>query len=155
VNDWILDRQRPAGMEALQPHPSRAFAFVRSRIEALRGGRATTRWYLDMWSEANPGWHETGERILAMKDRLAARGARLIVAPWPLLVSLERGYPFAEAHERIRRFCLAAGIEHHDLLPAFAGRRTAELWVHAVDHHPNEVAQRLAAESLVGVVAAR
>jgi lysophospholipase L1-like esterase len=155
VNDWILDRQRPAEAAAPPPHPSRAWAFVRSRIEALRVGRATTRWYLDMWSEANPGWRETGERIRAMKQRLAARGARLIVAPWPLFVSLERGYPFAEAHERIRRYCLAAGIEHHDLLHAFLGRRAAELWVHAVDHHPNEQAHRLAAESLAGVVAAR
>jgi hypothetical protein len=32
------------------------------------------------------------------------------------------------------------------------GRSTAELWVHPVDHHPNEIAHRLAAESLAPVV---
>jgi hypothetical protein len=37
-------------------------------------------------------------------------------------------------------------------LPVFRGRRTADLWVHPVDHHPNEVAHRLAAESLAPVV---
>jgi hypothetical protein len=88
-----------------------------------------------------------------MKRSLDARGARLLVAPWPLLLGLERGYPFAEAHQAIERFCLSASIAHHDLLAAFQGRRTAELWVHPVDHHPNELAHRLAADSLAPVVA--
>jgi len=87
-----------------------------------------------------------------MKRLLDARGARLVVAPWPLFLSLERGYPFAAAHREIERFCLSAGIAHHDLLAAFQGRATAELWVHPVDHHPNETAHRLAAESLAPVV---
>jgi hypothetical protein len=101
-----------------------------------------------MWSDRNPGFAETGERIGAMQRTLQARGARLLVAPWPLFVGLEKGYPFGPAHEAIARFCLAKGVPHHELLPAFRGRRSSELWVHAVDHHPNEVAHRLAAESL-------
>ena len=153
VNDWILDRQRPPD-DAPEPPPLRlrSLAFVRSRLESLRVGRATTAWYLDMWSERNPGWRETRERLLAMKDSLAARGGRLVVAPWPLLVGLEGGYPFLPAHAEIERFCLSAGIAHHDLLGAFRGRRSEELWVHPVDHHPNEVAQRLAAEALAPLV---
>jgi hypothetical protein len=55
-------------------------------------------------------------------------------------------------HETIRRFCVTARIPHHDLLPALRRRPTADLWVHPVDHHPNEIAHRLAAESLVPVV---
>jgi len=77
------------------------------------------------------------------------RRARLLVAPWPLFVSLERGYPFTPAHEAIHRFCLGARIPHHDLLRVFQGQRTSDFWVHPVDHHPNEVAHRLAAESLL------
>ena len=49
----------------------------------------------------------------------------------------------------IDRFCLVARIPHRELLETFRGRRSAELWVHPVDHHPNEVAHRLAAEALV------
>jgi hypothetical protein len=153
VNDWILDRQR-APDDAPEPPtvPLRALAFVRSRLESLRVGRATTAWYLDMWSERNPGWRETRERLLAMKDGLAARGGRLVVAPWPLLVGLEGGYPFLPVHAELERFCLSAGIAHHDLLSALRGRRSEELWVHPVDHHPNATAQRLAAESLAPLV---
>ena len=157
VNDWILDRTRaPDAAEA--PYPAlrpRLFDFVRERLAAAAVGRSTTRWYLDMWGEANaPGLRQTEEYVSRMRQRLEARGARLLVAPWPLFVALERGYPFAPVHETIRRFCLAAGIPHHDLLGAFAGRTTGELWVHPVDHHPNELAHRLAAESLAPVVQA-
>jgi hypothetical protein len=106
-----------------------------------------------MWGDANrAGWERTQEYLREMQRRLEGKGARLLVAPWPLFVGLDRGYPFAPAHETIRRFCLGAGIPHHDLLPAFRDRPTAELWVHPVDHHPNELAHRLAAESLAPAV---
>jgi len=148
VNDWILDRENPAD-EVRPAHRLRLVDFVSDRLTAWRVGRETTRWYLEMWSDANPGWAKTQERIVEMDRQVRQRGGRLLVAPWPLLVSLDRGYPFAPAHEAIRRFCLGAGIAHHELLPALQRRPTEELWVHAVDRHPNEIAHRLAAESLL------
>jgi lysophospholipase L1-like esterase len=152
VNDWILDRERSPDEAVPSGFGLRVFDFIRQRVEAWRVGRATTEWYLDMWSDRNPGWRETGERLRGMKRALEARGGRLLVAPWPLFVGLEGGYPFGAVHREIERFCFGAGIAHHDLLAAFRGRSTAELWVHPVDHHPNEVAHRLAAESLAPVV---
>ena len=152
VNDWILDRtQAPDAPEAV---PSlfrlRVFDFVKDRLDALAIGRGTTRYYLDMWSDANgQGWQRTQEYLREMRRRLDERGARLLIAPWPLFVGLEQGYPFRPVHDTIRRFCLVAGIPHHDLLQAFEGRPSSELWVHPVDHHPNEAAHRLAAEALV------
>jgi lysophospholipase L1-like esterase len=155
VNDWILDRESLPDTEAGPPSAlrPRVFDFVYGRIAEWRIGRATTRWYLDMWSDGNrEGWARTREYVREMKERLAKGGGRLLVAPWPLFVGLEGAYPFAPVHETIRRFCLAEGIAHHDLLPAFQGRRSADFWVHPVDHHPNETAHRLAAESLLPVV---
>jgi lysophospholipase L1-like esterase len=148
VNDWILDRENPAD-DVPPAHRLRLVDFVSDRVSAWRVGRATTRWYLDMWSDANPGWATTREHILEMDVEMRRRGGRLLVAPWPLLVALEGDYPFRPAHEAIRRFCLEQRIPYHDLLPAFLGRRTSDLWVHPVDRHPNEVAHRLAAESLL------
>jgi lysophospholipase L1-like esterase len=152
LNDWILDRTMSpeypdAPRSVLRP---RAFDFVADRLGGFLTGRETTRWYLDMWSDANrEGWRRTQEYLREMQRRLEQKGARLLVAPWPLFVSLERGYPFGPAHEAIHAFCAGARIPHHDLLPAFQGRSTAELWVHPVDHHPNERAHRLAAEALL------
>ena len=145
LNDWILDRTNvpddpDATTSFLRP---RSVDFVRDRLEAVSAGRETTRWYTDMWGEANrAGRERTEQYIREMKRRLNLRQARLLVAPWPLFVGLDRGYPFEPAHETIRRFCASAGIAHHDLLPTFRGRPTADLWVHPVDRHPNEIAHR-------------
>jgi lysophospholipase L1-like esterase len=154
VNDWILDRGRQTE-DAERPGllHSRLFAFVADRVEAWRVGRETTRWYLDMWGDPNrEGRDRTFDYLREMNRRLQERGACLLVAPWPLFVGLEKGYPFAPVHDEIARFCLRAGIPHHDRLPLFRGRASESFWVHPVDRHPNELAQRMAAEDLLPVV---
>jgi lysophospholipase L1-like esterase len=149
VDDWILDREREPGPAGNPPPPrSLALDFLARRVDAWRLGRATTAWYLDMWSDANPGWPRTQEYLREMDRRLRARRARLLIATWPLLVRIEGRYPFESVHESIRRFCLVSGIAHLDLLPALRGRPSESLWVHTVDRHPNELAQRLAAEAM-------
>jgi hypothetical protein len=116
-------------------------------------GRETTRWNLDMYGEANrQGWQRTQGRIREMNRRVRERGGQVLVVVWPLLVDLEGRYPFAAAHDAIARSCLEAGIAHHDLLPLFRGRPTEPLWVHPLDRHPNQIANRLAAEDLLPVV---
>jgi hypothetical protein len=152
VNDWILDRARvQEGVAPVAPGPfdSRLLALVSDRLEGLRTSRATLRWYRDMYGEPNrEGWERTQGYIREMNQRTRAAGGRFLVASWPLLVRLDR-YPFTEVHDTIARFCLSAGIPRHDLLPALQGRPTESLWVHPVDMHPNDVAHRLAAESLL------
>jgi lysophospholipase L1-like esterase len=154
VADWILDRESLPDTVRSGPGVlrSRVFDFVSERVTAWRLGQRTVRWYLDMWSDRNPGWAETQVYIKDMAMRLDRRGARLLVAPWPLLVGLREAYPFRPVHQTIEAFCRRSGIAYHDMLPVFLGRSSADLWVHPVDHHPNEVAQRLAGESLVPVV---
>lgn len=159
VNDWILDRGRilEGGASAgLGPRESRLFAMVGDRVDRYRTSRATLRWYREMYEEPNrAGWERTQQYLRDMNQRTRAAGGRLLIASWPLIVSLDH-YPFAEAQETIARFCLAAGIPQYDLLPVLRARPTESLWVHPVDMHPNEIAHRLAAESLVGpVLAAR
>jgi hypothetical protein len=67
---------------------------------------------------------------------------------FPDLVGLETSYPYAEVHRTIAAFLGQLGIPFHDLAPDFAGQRSAELWVHPTDHHPNEVAHALAARAI-------
>ena len=153
LNDWILDRGRMVRDEdegRLRPLDLRLSAFVRDRLESYRVGRDSTRWYRDMYGEPNrEGWERTQAYLRAMNGEAQARGGRFLVASWPLLVGLQGRYPFADVSETIGRFCLSAGIARHDLLSALYGRADQSLWVHPVDHHPNETAHRLAAESLV------
>jgi hypothetical protein len=158
VNDWILDHGQPPDAPLPPPmrfHESRLLAFVRGRLEAHRVGRETTRWYLEMYGGPNAGgWGETRTLIRDMQRRTRARGARFVLVLWPLLVSTDGRYPFAAIHQEIRRFALSAGIEQLDLLPALRGHATRDLWVHPVDKHPNDLAQRLAAEALAPLLRA-
>jgi lysophospholipase L1-like esterase len=155
INDWILDRERLPEEEVAPPsgQRSRTFDLVADRVSAWRVGKETTRWYIDMWGQGNPeGWARTQELMRDMSRRSNRQGARFLVAVWPLFVGLEGPYPFEGAHETLRRFCLQAGMPFLDLLSVFQGRDSARLWVHPVDRHPNEVAHRLAAESIAPVV---
>ena len=157
VNDWILDRGRilEGGAEpSLGPFSSRLFAMVEDRVETYRTSRATLRWYREMYGEPNrAGWERTQQYLRDMNRRTRAEGGRFLVATWPLLVGLDR-YPFADVHDKVARFCLEAGIPQQDLLPVLRARPTESLWVHPVDMHPNEIAHRLAAESLAGPILA-
>ena len=157
VNDWILDHGQSPDAPPLPPlrfHDSRLLAFLRGRLEAHRVGRETTRWYLEMYGTPNAaGWNETRALIRDMQRRSLARSARFILVLWPLLVDTDGRYPFAAIHDEIRRFALSAGIEQLDLLPVLRGHATRDLWVHPVDKHPNDLAQRLAAEALSPILA--
>jgi lysophospholipase L1-like esterase len=158
VNDLIMDR----GWSILgKPQPatrrldSLLLASVQDRLETRRTTLETTRWYRDMYGEPNrEGWERTATYLRAMNRRVRARGGRLLVASWPLLVNLEGEDPFADAAAMVARLCVAEGIPRHDLRPALRGHPTSSLWVHALDMHPNEIAHRLAAESLAPVVGA-
>ena len=117
-------------------------------VQAWRVGRETTQWYLDLYGPPNQeGWARTQDDMRDMDRRLRERGGRLLVASWPLLVDLD-AYPFAAADEAIARFCEGAGIPRLDLRVGLQGHTAESLWVHPIDHHPNEIAHRLAAEAL-------
>ena len=155
INDWILDRERlpdetsePPGMLR-----SRTLDLISDRVSAWRVGRETTRWYLDMWGDGNPeGWARTQELIRDMGRRSNRQGARFLIVAWPLFVGLEGPYPFEPVHETLRRFSLGAGLPFLDLLPTFQGQRSAQLWVHPVDRHPNEIAHAMAAKAVAPLV---
>jgi lysophospholipase L1-like esterase len=146
LNDWIMVRRPPESASLFSP---RLLSFVRDRFETYRIARDTTRWYRDMYGPANAdGWQRTKDDLRAMQKESRRRGVPLLVALWPLLVDLDRDYPFADVHDRIGRVCQKSDIPFVDLLPSLRGQKTAALWAHPADWHPNELAHRLAAETL-------
>jgi len=157
LNDWILDRRRMLGDDdagGVSFWDSRLRLLAEERIDALRVGQATTRWYLDMVGEPNrEGWDATVAHLRRMNERMRARGGRFLVALLPLLVGIEGRYPFEAPAAAVRRACEAIGIPFHDLLGAVRGRPSASLWVHAVDMHPNAAAHGLFAADLAPWVA--
>lgn len=151
LNDWILDRRRMF-QDAPKHRPfwsSRIWAFVEERAEARRVGEETTRWYNAMYDEPNgEGWAATIDHVAAMHETMQERGGRFLVAMWPLFVSLEGEYPFAEVHARIADAFRERGVAVVDTLEVFRGEQSAELWVHPADRHPNERAHAMFAQQV-------
>jgi lysophospholipase L1-like esterase len=148
VNEWMNGRRPPRVDGGL-------LDFVSDRLERRRLDRETLAWYVQMYAAPNrEGWQRTQEHLRDMERRMRMRGGRLLVADWPVLMERATADPLAPAHAAITRACVAAGIAHHDLRAALLGPDPASLWVHALDQHPNEVAHRLAAESLAPAVKA-
>ncbi|MBN2370239.1 MAG: hypothetical protein JXO72_07110 [Vicinamibacteria bacterium] len=145
INDYIMVRHVGARRDPWTP---RAWEFVRDRVAARRISRETVDWYRGMYSDRNQeGWQRTKELLAGMQREARRRRCGFGVVVWPLLVDLEREYPFEAIHMKLRRFFRRSGVPCLDLLETFRGRQTSSLWVHAADLHPNEEAHRLAAEA--------
>lgn len=151
ANNLFVPGRAPTPPRA--PFGSRLLALVGDRLETRKTRDEMVRWHLDLFGEENHrGWARTRDGIKAMDERLRARGGRFLLVLWPLLADLDGDYPFAPAHAEVAAFAQRSGIAFHDLLPAFRGRRTPELWAHPVDRHPNAAAQRIAAESVKSAI---
>jgi len=154
LDDWILDRRRmyTEGAAATSFWQPRLWTLTKDRLEALRVGRETTRWYLDMYDEANhEGWEATQAYIEEMGVVMEARGGAFLVALLPLLVELDgegERYPFSSLSHSIEVALEGRGVAFHDTTPAFLGHQAEELWVHQADRHPNERAHRMIADEL-------
>jgi hypothetical protein len=148
VNEWMYGRRPPRAEAGL-------LDFVFDRVARRRLDRETRSWYAQMYAEPNrEGWERTQAHLREMDRTMRERGGRLLVADWPVLLPDATADPLAPAHHAIARACVAAGIAHHDLRAALSGRPAESLWVHPLDQHPNDVAHRLAAQSLAPVVRA-
>ena len=81
----------------------------------------------------------------------AANGARFAVAILPFMYDLT-DYPFLPVNRMIEAHCQKRGMPVRDLLPAFAGRKHEDLWVHPSDPHPNEIGHQLIAAGLADFI---
>ena len=151
IDDWIVDRRRMVSEGDGSPPfwQWRLWALIDDRLESLRVGAETTRWYQEMVQAPNAaGWARTQGAIARMHSELHSRGAELLVALWPLLVDLDQDYPFEEVHRAVGDAMRARGVPFVDTLPAFRGQDAASLWVHPSDRHPNARAHGLFAEAV-------
>jgi hypothetical protein len=74
-------------------------------------------------------------------------GGTLLVVVFPLLYDFEN-YRFGSIHEKIKTFCDNKNILYLDLFPAFSRKNAEDLWANPTDHHPNELAHRVAADEM-------
>ncbi|MHC4400639.1 MAG: SGNH/GDSL hydrolase family protein [Planctomycetota bacterium] len=114
-------------------------------IDVIRLDRITRQLYLDAF-RGNHAREKFG-RLKQMCHKIQADGSDLVIVLFPLMYEFD-DYPFQEIHDKMADFCRREGIPLLDLLPAFSAYRAEDLWVHPIDHHPNETANAIAAEEI-------
>ena len=116
---------------------------------AMRGAtRRALRRYRELYDpEANAaGMEDFSDTLRAIAE---IPDCRVAVVIYPLMVGLEKRYPLAAVHDRIRVMAEEAGLPVLDLASYFTGAKPRYLRVHAGDHHPNGEAHAIAAKMIV------
>lgn len=100
-----------------------------------------------------PLWAKQQERLKTFQQLVQSRGGRLKVVTYPLFHNLGPAYPYRSVHEQLNRFWQELNVPHLDLLPCYDGMPGKELVVNPYDAHPNEKANRLAANAVEKFIA--
>ena len=94
-------------------------------------------------------WHLAQRNIKKIVEYAKRHSAVTGFVIFPVLVGLdEEEYPFQEIIDTLTEFTRLQGLPTHNLLPAFSGKEGSTLWVSPFEQHPNEIAHRIAADSL-------
>ncbi len=129
---------------------SRLVTLFWSRIHAaltnLRASKSYQEFYSELYRDDQPGWINTRQAFLEIRDVCRENGIDLKVVLLPELHNLV-DYPLAEQHAKVQLFLQQAGIRSLDLVAFFADERNPHsLWVALDDAHPNARAHRLIAQ---------
>jgi hypothetical protein len=147
AEDWLQERQAHPG----RFDRSALYRMVSGRVRATIENRRRVTGYLSMYQPRAPGWIASRDALARMGALCRERGVPFVVAIFPLFGNpLDASYPFESVHQAVAQAAAAAGARVVDLLPAYRGLRWDLLVVDgADDEHPNEIAYRIAASTLL------
>jgi hypothetical protein len=106
-------------------------------------------------SSRHVDWHVCGVAIQRAMQLAEEKEFRIALVVFPEFQNLDGVYPFDAIHQLIRESCASMDLPVLDLIDVFRGMRDEDLWVHPSDHHPNEVAHRLAGEAIESFIRER
>jgi len=124
---------------------SSLYNFVCHLIDKKRLHDVTIKAYLESFRGRNV--KNKSDLLREFHRDIESENGKFVIVLFPLLYDFKR-YPFREIHEKISIFCREEGILLIDLLPAFSRYRAEDLWVNPTDHHPNELANKVAAREI-------
>ena len=94
------------------------------------------------------GWRASRNALYDIKVICDQNDIRLCVVIFPFFYDLNGDYPFQPIHTTVAEFCQSQEIHVLDLRDHFRDFEGPELWVHATDQHPNEIAHDIAAREI-------
>jgi hypothetical protein len=120
--------------------------FLYYRLNHFR--RPEVRGYFGWLKDGYQGeiWEKQKQRLDAVKQWCDERNAKLVVVVFPFMVGLDGEYAFETAHQKLAEHFKGKKISAIDLLPIYRKAPAGSLVVNSFDAHPNEQANRTAAE---------
>ena len=159
TNSGELERWRKPLMPLVPPdwisrplHCSRALTWIYSRMEQMVAHHNELRYYRRLYKPKYSGVKRFRDAISVMNEKCQAAHVAFVPVIFPLLSEpFQKGrYPFEYAHESIHHGCDELNIGYLDLLPRFRDASPDRLQViPEFDPHPNEIAHRMIAESVL------
>jgi hypothetical protein len=146
-----LQRRRPGSVASrwLYRH-SFVFDLVWDRVENTRQRRAFRQHYEQLHEAEYSGWRAAEEALQAMVDLATADGVPAVLLIFPVFdFETVEQYAYTDIHRSLRHTARSQGFRVLDLLPTYRGVDGRRLpVVPFTDAHPNEIAHRMAAQSI-------
>jgi len=97
-------------------------------------------------------WRLAQTNMRNMKKVGEAMHAKVGLIIFPVLADFSDKYPFQKIVDEVSRCGSDSQLPTLNLLPAFKGKNAADLWVSALNQHPNEMGHQIAADGMYGWV---
>lgn len=94
-------------------------------------------------------WRTAQFNIRKIKAMGEETNTKVGLVVFPLLAELNDRYPFKAVCDVIAKFGADNEIPTHSLLPAYLGMNAPDLWVSALNQHPNARGHEIAADALL------
>lgn len=129
-----------------------AFNYIRFAYLKYKLTNATVKEYSMPYEKETEPFQQCKRAFLDFKELSQKNNFELIVVIYPMLVQLNKNYPFNSIHRKMEAFFKEAGIEAYDLTQEFYGYRDTDLWINYVDSHPNKKANEIVAKKIVEII---
>jgi len=131
---------------------SKLLSMIYGKYAAVKSKEAFVQYYRNIYDSEYSGWVRFCNAVAEFKSRCDAKDTALVVMIFPLFSHdlREFAYPFHEMHEKIIAELKNNGISYFDLYPIVKNIDHLRLEaISGIDPHPNEIAHRIAAETLL------
>lgn len=158
---WI--RGEGLGIYLAEPQGLAQYSYVIDLIKHEYGARKIRRSMQTYYSHAyfsqpqrsfrpiggvNADWHASRTALEHAVKLSHAKGFKIALVIFPEFQALDKEYPFEQIHSLVKNSCTSFGMPVLDLLDTYRGYVDRDLWVHPSDHHPNEIAHKMAADAI-------
>lgn len=104
---------------------------------------------------SGPLWDIQKARLQSIKNFVESVGGHLSVVTFPFLQLEGKNYEYRPVHAQLDQLWRGLGVPHLDLDPLFAQEPPEKIVLHRYDAHPNEYANKLAADQIEQFLKAR